>query len=239
MRFFVFAILFLSLELFAQVDWSVSPFAPPPKEKPAVQNVEPKTTAPYYLVDSRDGERYKIVMIGKKIWMAENLRFDAPGSECLERSLESCEQNGRYYTWAQAVGAAPNCNQNVCKLNYEKNFRGICPEGWHVPSNADWVHLTTYVNVRSKGRGAQVLKSTYGWRLGNGTNESNFNALPSGFRFANGNFLDLGVKARFWSVSQINEMQATSWELSHRGNGLVQIDDYKSNELPLRCIKND
>ena len=184
-------------------------------------------------------ERYKIVMIGKKIWMAENLRFDAPGSECLERSLESCEQNGRYYTWAQAVGAAPNCNQNVCKLNYEKNFRGICPEGWHVPSNADWVHLTTYVNVRSKGRGAQVLKSTYGWRFGNGTNESNFNALPSGFRFANGNFLDLGVKARFWSVSQINEMQATSWELSHRGNGLVQIDDYKSNELPLRCIKND
>ena len=83
-----------------------------------------------------------------------------------------------------------------------------------------------------------MLKSTYGWRLGNGTNESNFNALPSGFRFMNGNFLDLGIKARFWSASQINEMQATSWELSHHENGLVQIDDYKSNELPLRCIKD-
>ena len=239
MRFFVFAILFLSLELFAQVDWSVSPFAPPPKEKPAVQNVEPKTMAPYYLVDSRDGEKYKIVMIGKKVWMAENLRFDAPGSECLELNQKSCERFGRYYTWAQAVGATPNCNQNVCKLIYETNFRGICPDGWHIPTDSDWIHLTTYVNSKSNGRGAEVLKSTYGWRLGNGTNESNFNALPSGFRFANGNFLDLGVKARFWSVSQINEMQATSWELSHRGNGLVQIDDYKSNELPLRCIKND
>lgn len=243
MSFFVFSILVLCLELYAQVDWSVSPFAPPSAEKPAAQNPVPETKGPsyvpYYMVDSRDGEKYKIVMIGKKVWMAENLRFYAPGSECLELNQKSCERFGRYYTWAQAVGTTPNCNQNVCKLIYETNFRGICPDGWHIPTDSDWIHLTTYVNSKSKGRGAEVLKSTYAWKGGNGTNESNFNALPSGFRFMNGNFLDVGWKTRFWSITQINETQAASWELSKSRSGLVQVEDYKSNELPLRCIRND
>ena len=220
--------------------WDVSPFDAAAKMKKAEQQKAPKKSSrANYIIDHRDGQQYKIVMIGKKVWMAENLRYDLKGSDCYEDKYSNCPLYGRYYTWAQALAVDANCNSKSCRLVDEGNTRGICPEGWHVPSNADWKHLVTYVNHKAKGRAAQVLKAKFGWNENDGTNEAGLNVLPSGYRFMSGNFMNAGKMARFWSSSQSNEVQAYSWQLEEGRRGFIEINDYKSNEMPVRCVEND
>ena len=220
--------------------WDVSPFDAAAKMKKAEQQKAPKKSSrANYIIDHRDGQQYKIVMIGKKVWMAENLRYALKGTDCYDDRLSNCPLYGRYYTWAQALAIDGNCNSKSCRLVDEGQTRGVCPEGWHVPSNADWRHLVTYVNHKAKGRAAQVLKATFGWKENDGTNEAGLNVLPSGYRFMSGNFMNAGKMARFWSASQSNEVQAYSWELEEGRRGFIEINDYKSNEMPLRCVEND
>lgn len=225
----------------AKSGWDVSPFEQPPKPKnEELKQDEPKKPArPSFITDPRDGQQYKIVMIGKKVWMAENLRFKARGASCYEGKESNCPLYGRYYTWSQAMNTNAHCDSKVCKLISEKNYQGVCPSGWHIPSNADWKHLVTYVNHKAQGRSAQVLKSTFAWKENNGTNESGFNVVPSGYRFMGGNFMNAGKLGRFWSTSQVNEVQAYSWQLEEGMRGFVELNDYKSNEMPVRCVEND
>ena len=90
--------------------------------------------------DERDGKTYKSVKIGKLTWMAENLNYATEeGSLCYEFKEENCTKYGRLYTWAAAVGRA----EDVCGYNHEcdlraKNVHGVCPEGWHLPSETEW-----------------------------------------------------------------------------------------------------
>ena len=218
--------------------WDVSPFEQPPKPKTAEPAAPKKPSRPNFITDPRDGEKYKIVMIGKKVWMAENLRFKVGDAACYEGNETYCAMYGRYYTWAQAMNTNGGCNSRMCQLKNAEYFQGACPSGWHIPTSADWKHLVTYVNHKAKGRAAQVLKSTFGWKEYVGTNESGFNVFPSGYRFMSGNFMQVGRTARFWSASQINEVQANSWELPDDKTGFIENNDYKSNELPVRCVEN-
>ena len=219
--------------------WDASPFELASRKKNAEPEKPKKSSRANYIIDHRDGQQYKIVMIGKKVWMAENLRYALNGSDCYEDKYSNCPLYGRYYTWAQALAIDANCNSKSCRLVDEGNTRGICPEGWHVPSNADWKHLVTYVNYKAKGRAAKVLKSTFGWQENDGTNEAGLNVFPSGYRFMSGNFMNAGKIARFWSSSQSNAVQAYSWQLEEGMRSFIEVDDYKSNEMPLRCVEND
>ena len=227
-----------SAENSAKSGWDASPFDPASKKKAEPEKPK-KPIRPNFIVDPRDGEQYKIVIIGKKVWMAENLRYRLSDAECYENREANCPLYGRYYTWAQAMGTNGNCNSKVCPLVNQKNYQGACPVGWHVPTNAEWKHLVTYVNNKARGRGAQVLKSTCGWKNNDGTNEANFNVFPSGYRFMGGNFMSAGKLARFWTSTQTNELQAYSWQIEQGKSGPLQNDDYKSNEMPLRCVEND
>ena len=89
--------------------------------------------------DERDGRVYKYVTIGKQVWMAENLKFEAPYSGCFSKIENSCDSLGRYYSlYIDGKGA-----------EYEFSKKGIdraltdtiCPAGWHVPTTDDWTWL--------------------------------------------------------------------------------------------------
>ena len=95
------------------------------------------------------------------------------------------------------------------------------------------------MNYKAKGRAAKVLKSTFGWQENDGTNEAGLNVFPSGYRFMSGNFMNAGKIARFWSSSQSNAVQAYSWQLEEGMRSFIEVDDCKSNEMPLRCVEND
>jgi uncharacterized protein (TIGR02145 family) len=95
------------------------------------------------LRDRRDNLRYRTVQIGNQMWMAENLNYDTLdgiGSWCYNYDTDKCQTFGRLYDWEAALK--------------------VCPEGWHLPSDSDWVTLTDFVG--EEYRAGMTLKSVSG-----------------------------------------------------------------------------
>jgi len=137
--------------------------------------------------DSRNGQKYKTLKIGNQTWMAENLNYRTGSSWCYDDNSSNCNKYGRLYTWNAALNA--------------------CPNGWHLPSDAEWTTLTNYLGGASVA--GTKMKSTSGWiDGGNGTNESGFSALPGGYRNSSGSFYFLGETGIFWSSTEYNSYYA-------------------------------
>ena len=141
---------------------------------------EPAEVTTGSMTDSRDGQTYKTVTIGTQTWMAENLNYESPNSYCYNDSAKYCTKYGRLYTWSAATTA--------------------CPEGWHLPTKAEFEALFTAVGGKSTE--GKMLKSTTGWTAYSGiTNEDAFafSALPAGDGFIGNHYRHEGRKAFFWS----------------------------------------
>lgn len=149
-----------------------------------------------------DGVRsYQTVRIGTQTWMAENLAYAGTSGttgSCYGNSSDSCLKYGRLYSWAEAINGA--------SLPASGTVRGICPAGWHLPSDEEWTTLVATVEADprvGKNLGGKALKSTTGWRSDRtGTDLFGFNALPAGMRDAEGISTTSGTSALFWSSTQ-------------------------------------
>ena len=104
------------------------------------------------LVDARDGRTYKTVQIGDQVWMAENLKYSYPTNEpltaCLGDLPQYCENYGRIYSFAAAMDSAGlfgdggiGCGLSSSLCDLKESSRGVCPEGWHLPSEDEWTIL--------------------------------------------------------------------------------------------------
>ena len=113
------------------------------------------------ITDSRDGQEYLTVKIGKQWWFAENLNYETENSWCHE-----CETYGRMYRYEAAMKA--------------------CPEGWHIPSVNEWKELITTLGGGDIAGGK--MKSTEKWRTPNvgADNSSGFSAIPEPARGTRG-----------------------------------------------------
>ena len=136
--------------------------------------------------DPRDGQSYDVVKMGGLTWFAENLNFMTEGSVCPEGDSRNCDKYGRLYTWDDA--------------------RAACPEGWSLPDSADFASLITEAGgsdfAHSMAVAGEKLKSTGEWfKKGNGTDALGFNALPAGYRGAEGSYDGIGGYAYFWSAT--------------------------------------
>jgi uncharacterized protein (TIGR02145 family) len=104
------------------------------------------------------GQTYRTIKIGSQTWMADNLNYNRSGSACYANMPKYCGIYGRLYNWHTA-----------CE---------VCPEGWHLPSDAEWTTLTNSVGAINTG---VKLKAANGWlNGGNGTDDYGFSALPGG-----------------------------------------------------------
>lgn len=109
--------------------------------------------------DSRDGNVYKIVGIGNQTWMAQNLNYKVDSSWCYKENADSCSKYGRIYNWAAAMALPDSCGVVSCSTLVRPEHQGVCPAGWHVPSDLEWGTLVANVGSRA----GQKLKSTSGW----------------------------------------------------------------------------
>ena len=203
------------------------------------------------LVDDRDGQIYKTVKIGDQWWMAENLNYaylqptEDPDScsFCFKNSVDSCEKYGRLYTWSAAMDSAGIWSTNGKGCGYGKvcmptpPVRGICPEGWHLPTQAEWNDLFSVVeDTLIVG---QALKSMSGWDMdGNGSDNFGFSVHPSGARLHDGDYNYVRNYANFWSSDEFDHEHAYHMYL-HSFNGRVNMYEiYKGFGYSVRCLKD-
>ncbi|MCB9496217.1 MAG: hypothetical protein H6686_04945 [Fibrobacteria bacterium] len=128
------------------------------------------------LLDTRDKQTYRTVRIGSQNWMAQNLNFKPASPDsgtCLGAKADSCTKYGRMYDWKTAMAGA------VASRYLPRAVQGLCPAGWHLPTQGEWEELANSVGTDPKH--TRNLKSVSGWPpLANGSDAHGFRALPAG-----------------------------------------------------------
>jgi len=193
-----------------------------------------------HFTDSRDGQSYKYVKIGSQTWMAQNLNYAGTSGSvgvCYDNLSSNCATYGRLYTWSEVMNGSGSSTANP------SGVQGICPSGWHVPSDTEWGVLLTYVGSDS----ARIkLSSTSGWDScsscswphGHGTDKYGFTVLSAGYRYSDGTFYGLGDNAYFWSSSE--NAASNAWRrYFYYYDAYVTRDYYnKTYGFSLRCAEN-
>ena len=194
------------------------------------------------------GRTYKTVTIGTQTWMAENLNYaDSTAmpnlkgnSWCYENSADSCAKYGRLYTWTGAMNI-DSSYQSAAVISAP--WRGACPTGWHIPTDAEWTTLETVVGSYSYSVAGTKLKSTSGWNddgdeSGNGTDAYGFSALPAGARYDDGNFSYVGDDADFWSATEDGTGIAYYRYLYHFYAIMHTYYHNKKDAFSVRCVQD-
>ena len=159
------------------------------------------------LTDGRDGQVYRTVVVGDQVWMAENLNYDyfykSGRSFCYGNDSSKCSKYGRLYTAAAALDSArifswdvSACNVMDCSWNAEE-IRGACPDGWHVPTVAEWNSLMYIAGTMGGIR--EVLMDKESWLKQGGSDDLDFSMLATGWRSGDdGTFKGEGHLTCFW-----------------------------------------
>lgn len=212
--------------------------------------------------DSRDGQTYRIAKVGGQIWMAENLNYETERSYWISNSGSFSNQKiselkdidtskykypitkfGRYYFWSEAMDSAgvwssngKGCgNGKICAPVYP--VRGICPDGWHLPTITEYEILFVNVNIGGDGETGFALKSSYGWSDdGGGIDAYGFTALPVGYASSFGE--EFGSSAYFWSSTDSSRGNAGCIEMGRNVGNAVPQFTHKDKGFPIRCVKD-
>lgn len=193
-----------------------------------VGNVSPsQQSCPATFTDIRDGEVYAAVEFAGKCWMKENLRFDSPNAgddTPYQNNPALLATYGRYYTWLVLMNGESASNQDP------SGVKGLCPQGWHVPSGAEWQTLLDYYG------GDTFL--AYASLIEGGSSGLDFQLTGKwspGILSWNG----LGVKAWYWSSSQFVGGEYRTAEFNNSIQNQFSTGSVSgNNRLPCRCVQD-
>ena len=195
------------------------------------------------LLDSRNGQKYAMILIGDQCWLAKNLNIGTliPGvtnpiedSEiekyCYNDSEVNCTTYGGLYQWDEAMGYVTT-----------EGAQGICPEEWHIPSDTDWDELVNFLGGNDVAGGKLKETGFVHWLSPNteATNSTGFTALPGGDRhYTIGSFSDLGTHVYFWSTTENGEPEVWRRMINKGWGGVDRDTYYKTYGFSVRCLKN-
>ena len=192
------------------------------------------------------------VKIGEQEWMTENLNVDHFQNGDIIQEAKTKEE------WVKAgKNEEPawcyydNNSSNGEKYGKLYNFysvidpRGLAPNGWHVPTEAEWAVLTNYLlDNGHNGIEGTALKATSGWnddvdgKGGNGTDDYGWLGLPGGSRSGSGNFSSVGGYGYWWSSSQSNTSNAWYRHLYGSKSNVYSYNYYKDFGFSVRCLRD-
>jgi len=185
------------------------------------------------------GVGYSTVQIGDQCWFAENLRTTTYlNGEAIPQNLSA--------DWSSTTSGAMAFYQNdlTSQVAYGGLYnwyavddaRGLCPSGWHVPTDGEWTVMTDFLGGESVAGGQ--MKATYGWNNGgNGTNSSGFSGLPGGNRYSNGFFSYAGYNGYWWSSSP-NGSSAWYRYLVSSSENVYRNFDFQRDGFSVRCVRD-
>ncbi|NLA15613.1 MAG: hypothetical protein GX877_03645 [Bacteroidales bacterium] len=225
--------------------------------------------------DSRDGKVYKTVVIGDQVWMAENLAYlpsvqDSATSSTTEpyyyvydyngtdvvaaKATDNYKTYGVLYNWTAAIHGATSNTANPGRV------QGACPAGWHLPRNAEWTQLETYLadnghnyDGTTGGGNAKIAKSLAsesGWdssdQIGavgntdypNYRNKSGFSTLPGGMRFSNGLFSYMGSQCFWWSAPDEGASSAWGRAIGYDSATVFMSGGTHDHGFSVRCLRD-
>lgn len=190
-----------------------------------------------------DGNSYPTITIGNQVWMAANLRVTH------YRNGNAIPNVTDDVTWA-GLNSGAYCWYDNDQTNEEtygaiynwfavKDFRGICPDGWHVPSYADWTILAAYLGGSSVA-GAEMKATKKLWSSPNtdANNKSYFSGLPGGYRNYRGFFDHMARYAHFWSSTENGFGTAFYRVLHYNNSNLSDYYSFTQNGFSVRCLRD-
>ncbi|AXJ01186.1 major paralogous domain-containing protein [Cyclonatronum proteinivorum] len=190
-----------------------------------------------------DGNTYRTVSIGDQCWMAENLNTsryrDGSAIPNVRGNTDWTRLNSgawAYYRNRRSNGRTYGKLYNWHAVN---DRRGLCPEGWRVPSDRDWTILEDNLGGRNIAGGKLKSTGTQHWRSPNtgATNESAFSALPGGWRSDNiRSFSNLGSNGLWWSSSEDSTDYAWLRVLDHGDASVSRGNGNKGYGFSVRCV---
>ncbi len=219
-------------------------------------------------VHDADGNIYTPVTIGEQTWLKENMKTTSYTSgtplqdgrnagnldyDTLSKyyfSYDNQDSNisayGRLYTWPAAMGGDLSTNANP------SGVQGICPEGYHLPSDSEWMQLEIFLGMsaeevlKNKARGDNeggMLKqtgTTYWLDPNNGATDAfGFSAMPAGERFWSGIYYDKGKRGSYWSSTKFQHNAAWQRWFYHEHGRICRFDFNRiSVGSSVRCLKN-
>ena len=143
--------------------------------------------------DARDGQVYKYTTIDEQVWMAENLKFDAPYSGCYDKIEGFCDTFGRFYSL--------HIDGDDLGVFDDALVDTICPAGWHVPSLKDWNTLAESMGGIEYAGPRLMSSSDFGERYTPGTDDCAFNSLPAGKWLLDGSLTADFIYSLYWTSS--------------------------------------
>jgi uncharacterized protein (TIGR02145 family) len=210
-----------------------------------------------------DGNIYNTVLIGTQVWMKENLKTTkySDGTQIPQVKTNAswmsigindkalCYYNddapngniyGALYTWSAAVNGLTGSASNP------SGIQGVCPTGWHLPSDLEWTALSTYLGGISIAGGKMKELGITHWKYPNegATNECGFTALAGGLRNHNSSSIVPGLSSNmfedglWWSSTEYTQTEAYRWVLDYSYTNFIKAWYERNYGLSVRCVKN-
>lgn len=201
-------------------------------------------------VTDLDGNVYSTVLIGSQCWLGSNLKttkyndgsdvpliinasvwdtLTSPGFSWYDNNPSYKDPYGGLYNW-YSIDNASNGGKNVC------------PEGWHVPSDAEWTSLTDFLGGLNAAGGKLKEAGTTHWNSPNSgaTNETGFTALPGGYREISGGFTSMGNLGRWWSGDEHPGFGSSAYfrGMSYNSSSVLTNFLVKKHGFSVRCLKD-
>lgn len=189
--------------------------------------------------DTVDGTVYRTLRLGDQLWMVDNInrgqmidgdqdQMDNGAIEkyCYDNNKVLCDQYGGLYQWDEA-------------MQYEtvESSQGICPSGWHIPSDSEWKILELSLGMPGEVAGEEFWRGIdQGLKIQAG-GETGFDALRGGNRFLNGNFNQIGNMGYFWTSTGTEANHAWRRGVGLEEDGIYRSVNHKSFGFSVRCVR--
>ncbi|MFK5855086.1 MAG: FISUMP domain-containing protein [Bacteroidota bacterium] len=195
------------------------------------------------LTDSRDAQNYTTVQIGTQCWMAENLNIgtmiigttDQTDNSTIEKycyddNSSKCSTYGGLYQWDEMM-----------EYSTAEGTQGICPAGWHVPTDGEYSTLITILGGESVAGGKMKETGTTHWNSPNtgATNSSGFTGLPGGFRTTSGTFTDINGYGNFRTSSEVSTTTSWLYGLTYFSAQIAWGNHLKATGISVRCLQDE
>ncbi|TFH28439.1 MAG: hypothetical protein E4H10_00355 [Bacteroidia bacterium] len=220
-------------------------------------------------VSDVEGNIYRTVKIGEQTWMAENLKVTkyADGTpiphvaaqehwfELHREDLAYCwydnlialgYESGALYSWPAASRDLYGSDLNPSEI------QGVCPDGWHLPSDSEWDQLEMYLGMdpeeldkqdwRGTDEGGKLKPAgTRDWLSPNtgATGETGFNAQPGGYRHGSGAFIGMGTTARYWTATKNGYSYGWYRQMDYDNSAIGRDFQGVYRGHSVRCVKDE